>query len=70
MSILIVTPYGDKFYYNNKYEAHREDGPAIMYGDIIDHAPLPKQMWFLNGRQFHCSSQKEFERMIRLKAFW
>jgi len=42
---------------------HRADGPAIEYtnGDKI---------WYLDDKQIDCKSQEEFERLLRLKAFW
>jgi hypothetical protein len=42
---------------------HREDGPAVTntYGS---------QYWFYEGKQIQCSSQEEFERLLKLKAFW
>ncbi len=46
---------------NNKY--HRLDGPAIIYDD-------GSETWFFNGVEIPCSSQEEFERLIKLKAFW
>ncbi len=42
---------------------HRIDGPTIIYAD-------GSQEWHYNGEKINCSSQKEFERLIRLKAFW
>ena len=46
---------------NSQY--HRLDGPAVerVNGD---------KFWFYKGRRIHCSSQQEFERLIKLKAFW
>jgi hypothetical protein len=42
---------------------HRTDGPAIEYtnGDKI---------WYLDGKLIDCSSQEEFERLLKLKVFW
>ena len=42
---------------------HRENGPAIEYhnGD---------KEWYYNGNLIDCRSQEEFERIIKLKAFW
>lgn len=42
---------------------HREDGPAV------EHANGHKE-WWLNGKHINCSSQEEFERLLKLKAFW
>ena len=41
---------------------HREDGPAIV--------DCNKSTWYLKGSQINCSSQEEFERLLRLKVFW
>lgn len=41
---------------------HREDGPAIIDRN--------KQSWYLKGNKINCSSQDEFERLMRLKVFW
>jgi len=46
---------------NGKY--HREDGPAMEYANGC-------KFWFFNGKEIKCSSQKEFERLIKMKAFW
>jgi hypothetical protein len=55
----IVYPDGTKYWYINN-RLHREDGPAI------EHINGNKE-WFLNDKQV---SQKEFKRLLRLKAFW
>jgi hypothetical protein len=39
---------------------HREDGPAFEWANGI-------REWWLNGNRH---SQQEFEKLIRLKAFW
>ena len=42
---------------------HREDGPAVIWaGDSYQ--------WWYHGKNIHCNSQVEFERLLRLKAFW
>ena len=46
---------------NNKI--HRLDGPAIIRND-------GSKSWFINNVGVPCSSQEEFERLIKLKAFW
>jgi hypothetical protein len=53
---------GNKLWYLNG-KLHREDGPAIEYtnGD---------KYWYINGYRISCSTQKEFEQLMRLKAFW
>jgi hypothetical protein len=50
---------GAKFWYLNG-KRHREDGPAV------EHAYGYKE-WWLNHKQI---SQNEYERLMRLKAFW
>jgi hypothetical protein len=58
----IVYANGDKYWYlNNNY--HREDGPAIEYTN-------GSKEWFINDELMSCTTQKEFERLMRLKAFW
>ena len=44
-------------------QVHREDGPAIEW-------PGHEKAWWYNGQKIDCSSQKEFERLLKLKAFW
>jgi hypothetical protein len=46
---------------NNQF--HREDGPAIQH-DCGD------KSWWLNGKLLPCRTQMQFERLMRLKAFW
>jgi len=41
---------------------HRIDGPAIEYCDGY-------KSWYLNGKRIPVSSQKGFERYMKLKAF-
>ena len=49
------------FKLNGKY--HRETGPAIVdrNGEVY---------WYLNGEKIDCTTQAEFEQLMRLKAFW
>jgi hypothetical protein len=42
---------------------HREDGPAIEYPDGL-------KKWYLNDERIPCTTQKQFEQLMRLKAFW
>jgi hypothetical protein len=59
---LITWDNGDQYYYLNGY-SHREDGPAI------EHANGHK-FWFVNGTYIPCTTQEEFERLMKLKVFW
>ena len=53
---------GDKHWYlNGKY--HREDGPAIEMAN-------GNKYWYLNNKLINCSSQEQFEKLLKLKAFW
>lgn len=51
-----------KMWYLNG-QRHRVDGPAYIskYGT---------KYWYFNGEKVNCNNQKEFERFIKLKAFW
>jgi hypothetical protein len=51
-----------KFYYMND-KRHREDGPAREY-------PEGDKEWWINGELLSCKTQKQFERLMKLKAFW
>jgi len=43
-------------------KCHRVDGPAVEYTDGY-------KAWYLNGKQFNCKTQEEFEQLMRLKSF-
>jgi hypothetical protein len=59
---LIENYFGDKFWYLND-KLHREDGPAMEHVN-------GKKAWCLNGVRIPCKTQKEFERLMRLRVFW
>jgi hypothetical protein len=42
---------------------HRLGGPAVEYNNG------PKE-WWIKGKKLDCSSQEEFLKIIKLKAFW
>lgn len=65
---------------------HRTDGPAIEYvnggkdwmqngkrhrldGPAVEYAEGGKE-WWVEDELINCDSQEEFERLIRLRAFW
>jgi len=58
----IESASGDQYWYQHD-RLHREDGPAIILHNGF-------QEWFLNGKIINVSSQEEFERYMKLKAFW
>jgi hypothetical protein len=53
---------GGKCYLKNN-KLHRTDGPAIEYSNGTNE-------WWYEGEKLTCSSQTEFERYLRLRAFW
>lgn len=42
---------------------HRIDGPAMEF-------PWGRCYWYFHGIEIPCSNQKQFDRLLRLKAFW
>jgi len=74
---------GEKEWYVNGL-SHRENGPATDYistkrwvidgklhrldGPAIEDADGNKR-WFFHGEEINCTSQEEFERIIKLRAF-
>lgn len=54
-----------KVYYHDyiAWQYHREDGPAVEHID-------GRSSWWLNGEQIDCTSQEEFEKLLKLKPFW
>lgn len=50
-------------YYDDKGKHHRLDGPARIWH-------IGAQEWWYHGTKIHCKSQEEFERYLKLKAFW
>ena len=84
-SICKTDTNGDKSWYLNG-KLHRTDGPAIEYADgykawyfdgkchrtdgpAIENANGDKY-WYFDDNQIDCKSQEEFERLLKLKAFW
>lgn len=81
-----VDAFGNKFWYNENGKLHRGDGPAIECasgsrwwftngkrhrenGAAIEYSNGEKA-WFYHGKRIKCRSQEEFEKIIKLKAFW
>jgi hypothetical protein len=84
--IYLESELGTKYYHDENGKLHRQNGAAIEYvngsktwyrhgllhredGPAIDRSDGYKK-WFIYGKEIECSSQKEFERLIKLKAFW
>ncbi len=53
---------GSKYWFiNGKH--HREDGPAIEWADGTKY-------WYLNDKRINCSSNEEFLKLVKMRAFW
>jgi hypothetical protein len=60
----IEYPTGGKYWLSDNGRCyHRLDGPAIEYIN-------GNKYWYVNDKRINCSSQEEFERLMKLKAFW
>jgi hypothetical protein len=66
-----ISAHGDKQWEIHGIN-HRLDGPAIEWASDRDRdGNLREQSWwFYKGERISCSSQKEFEKMLKMKAFW
>lgn len=49
-------------YFDNDGYLHRENGPASFNND--------HKSWYWHGSRIDCNSQEEFEKFLKLKAFW
>ena len=58
----VVYYNGDKIWYKNGL-CHREDGPAVEHYDGY-------KSWWYNGEMLSCKSQKEFDKLMKLKLLW
>ena len=58
----VILPNGDKVWYLNG-QVHRDNGPAIEWAD-------GQQEWHYLGIKLNCSSQEEFEDLLKIKIFW
>lgn len=54
------------YYKNGEY--HRLVGPARIWSNKYD--GIYRQQWFFEGEMINVSSQQEFERFLKMKAFW
>jgi len=59
----IISLNAKEWYFNGK--RHREDGPAIEY---LQNQATDK--WYYHGKNVDCSTQQQFEKIMKLKAFW
>ena len=56
-----ISVIGTKYWSLND-QLHREDGPAYETTAIKE--------WWYHGEYLNCSSQEEFERLLKLKILW
>jgi hypothetical protein len=49
-------------YYNEKYDLHREEGPAIEYS-------TGHKEYYYNGEYIDVETDKEFKKYIKMKVF-
>jgi hypothetical protein len=70
--ILQVDEWGNNYWWLNG-KLHRTDGPAVT---IIVLAPGLDDIvgvtfeWWVDGVKLDCTTQEEFLRLIKLRAFW
>ena len=53
----------DRYEYYQDNVLHREDGPAVFW------TKEGTKIWYYKGKYIACSTQEEFERIIKLKVF-
>jgi len=53
---------GDKWWCVNG-NLHRLLGPAVIWPDGY-------KAWWVDGKKIECTTQEEFERLMKLRAFW
>jgi len=57
---------GSEWWYKNNL-MHRLDGPALIEKNTKN---VEFKNWYYEGNKISCSSQEEFERLIKLKILW
>tara|TARA_R110000868_G_scaffold75946_3_gene218773 strand:+ start:2380 stop:2592 length:213 start_codon:yes stop_codon:yes gene_type:complete len=50
------------FYYKDGV-LHREDGPAVEFAN-------GNKVWYYQGKYINCATQKQFVKIINMRAFW
>jgi hypothetical protein len=85
MDSVEIDMYGNKYWYRDGVQ-HRDDGPAIEFangskvwrihgklhredGPAVEHIHGSKY-WYYHDKAIDCENQEEFERIIKMKAFW
>lgn len=64
----MLTHDGTLLYLDKDNRLHRLDGPAKV--GLALPGTEPDVEWWYHGTHVRCKSQEEFERMLKLKAFW
>ena len=60
------------YYDEERTILHRADGPAVISYELSlpgTHIDFHREWWYM-GRRVDCSSQEEFEKCLKIKAFW
>ena len=65
---LQINRLGDKRWRYNGL-IHRLNGPAIILNHSTFNSYVVKDWWF-NDQYIKCSSQEEFDRLIKLRLLW
>ena len=65
----MLTHDGTLLYLDKDNRLHRLDGPAKV-GLTLPGIEPDVEWWYHGIRFIRCKSQEEFERMLKLKAFW
>ena len=58
---------GDKWWYQFG-KLHRLDGQAKQFSNLHYSSNIP--YWYYQGVRIECSTQKEFDRLIKLRLLW
>lgn len=81
----MIDSYGNKRYIKNNL-FHRENGPAVelisggciwflnglkhrLDGPALD-SGFGHKLWYYKGQKINCTTQDEFVKLLKLKAFW
>lgn len=56
------------WFYQDLY--HRLNGPAVIEMIMINQKLQVNCKWYYYGTEINCSSQEEFEKILKLKIFW
>jgi hypothetical protein len=54
---------GLAFYWYDRGKIHRANGPAVEWHD-------GRSNWYYRGKRVECSSNEEFNKLIKFRAFW